>query len=451
MSPGMSYREALRYIYSLTDYEKRGAAAYAPELYSLDRVRYLLSFLGSPQKAFRSVHIAGTKGKGSTAAMIESILRAAGYRTGLYTSPHLHSFRERIQAGGVLIPEADVVRLASELRSLASRVPELTTFELMTALAFAWFVEQGVAWLVAEVGLGGRVDATNVLQPKVTVITSISYDHIAILGETLAEIAAEKAGIIKPGVPVVCAPQRDEAWTVIESVAGGKGAPLTLVGRDWTWARQPGVGDVAGQSFTVHRGAEVWPELWIPLLGEYQVVNATTAVATVSVLQEAGWDVPDAAIRAGLRAVQWPGRLEILSREPYVVADSAHNGDSAQKLMAALRAYLSFERLIVIWGASADHVTPKLMAALLSEASRAIATRTRHPRAAEPAWLQSRAAELGFPVEVTDSVPEALELALAWAGPGDLICCAGSVFVAAEARLACLARQGLPLPPSDPF
>ena len=450
MDDTLAYGDALAYIYSFTDYEKRGFAAYRPEFYNLDRVRHLLALLGNPQQGFRPVHIAGTKGKGSTAAMVESILRAAGYRTGLYTSPHLHTFRERIQAGGELISEADVVRMVADTQYLVAQVPEITTFEVMTALAFAWFAEQGVEYAVLEVGLGGRLDATNVVDPEVAIITSISYDHTAILGDTLPLIATEKAGIVKPGVPVVSAPQVAEALAVIEAVCLQSRAPLTLVGRDWTWELGEAMGGLEGQSFAVRHGSEVWRELWIPLLGEHQVVNATTALAAVWLLREAGARVPEAATRHGLRSLRWPGRIEVLGRAPLVVADSAHNGDSARKLMAALQAHCLFRRLIVVWGASADHATPELIDALLAEADRSIAARTQHPRAADPAWLQAQAEGLGFQVEVAPSVAQALAQALADAGPDDLICCTGSVFVAAEARTAWFALQGLPVPSGDP-
>jgi dihydrofolate synthase/folylpolyglutamate synthase len=444
----LSYRDALSYIYGFTDYEKQGFAAYAPEFYDLGRVRCLLALLGEPQRSFQAVHIAGTKGKGSTAAMIESVLRAAGYRTGLYTSPHLHTFRERIQVGGELIPEADVARLIESMQPLVAQVPDITTFEIMTGLAFTWFAAQGVAWAVVEVGLGGRLDATNVVVPAVAVITSISYDHMVILGDTLTQIAAEKAGIVKPGVPVVSAPQSDEALVVVEVVCGEQGAPLTLVGRDWSW--ELGAANLDGQTFSIHHGQEAVTGLWLPLLGEHQVVNATTAVAALSLLAESGVNLSEAAIRDGLRAVYWPARLEILGRAPLVVADSAHNGDSAGKLMAALRDLDAWQRLTVVLGGSKDHITPEVMTTLLSGAHRAIATHSRHPRAADPAWLQTRAAEMGFSMEVSETVAQALDLALAEAGPEDLVCCTGSVFVAAEARAAWFARQGMVPPPSDP-
>jgi dihydrofolate synthase/folylpolyglutamate synthase len=301
---------------------------------------------------------------------------------------------------------------------------------------------------VLEVGLGGRLDATNVVTPAVAVITSLSYDHTAILGETLAEIAAEKAGIVKAGVPVVSAPQCEEARTVIEQICRRRGAPLTVVDRDWTW--EAGHANLDGQTFAVRHGKEEVAGLWVPLLGEHQLENATTAMAALSLLRACGVELPEAAIRNGFRSVRWPGRLEILGRTPLVVADSAHNGESSAKLIATLPSLLKFQRLIVILGASSDHVTPEVLTTLLSGADRAIATRSRHPRAADPEWLRQRAGELGFQLELSDTVPQALDLALADAGWADLICCTGSVFVAAEARAAWFARQGMPAPPSDP-
>lgn len=444
----ITYRDALTYIYGFTDYEKRGFAAYAPEFYNLDRVRRLLALLGEPQSSFRAVHVAGTKGKGSTAAMIESVLRVGGHRTGLYISPHLHTFRERIQVCGELIAESDLVRLVEEMQPLVAQVADITTFEVMTGLAFAWFAEQGVEWAVLEVGLGGRLDATNVVLPATAVITSISRDHMVILGDTLAEIAAEKAGIVKPGVPVVSAPQTDEALAVIEATCREKGASLTLVGTDWTW--ELGLANLDGQTFNIHHGQEIMTGLWIPLLGEHQVVNAVTAVAALYRLPGVQQGLSISDLRDGLRSVCWPGRLEVLGRTPLVVADSAHNGDSARKLVTALRSLAGNRRLIVVVGGSADHVTSEVLTLLLGEADRAIATRSRHPRAAEPAWLMARAAELGFSMQITETVAQALALALDWAGSEDLVCFTGSVFVAAEAREAWFALRDMPLPPFDP-
>ena len=443
-----TYRSALTFIYSYTDYEKRGFATYAPEFYDLDRVRALLAMLRKPHEQFRIVHVAGTKGKGSTAAMTESILRTAGYRTGLFTSPHLHTFRERMQVCGVPISEAEVVRLVRKLRPLVLGIAGITTFEIMTALAFAWFAERRVEWVVLEVGLGGRLDATNVVLPEVSVITPISLDHTAILGDTVAKIAVEKSGIIKEGVPIVSAPQAPDVAWVIEDTCQRLHAPLVRVGDDWTWT--VGMADLRGQSLTIAHAGTTYPNLWIPLLGEHQAVNATVAAATIGTLQSAGLTVPDDAVRGGLSKVYWPGRLEVLSERPLLVVDSAHNGDSAEKLMKSLRSLVPYRHMTMILGASVDHVTRELLTALLTGADRCIATRSRHPRAAEPEWLRTQAAAVGVEMELFETVALALESALAEAGPEDLICCAGSVFLAAEARVAWFNRKGLPLPPSDP-
>jgi dihydrofolate synthase/folylpolyglutamate synthase len=272
---------------------------------------------------------------------------------------------------------------------------------------------------------------------------------MAVLGTTVAQIAAEKAGIIKPGIPTVSAPQVPEALTVIEATCQAQGAPLTLVGRDWTWKSVRS--DLVGQEFDLYRPGESLEHLRIPLLGAYQLANAATAVAVVTLLRDAGCQVSETAIRAGLSRVQWPGRLEILASGPWLVVDCAHNGDSAAKLIEAVRTLFPFRRLFVILGASSDHVTAELLDALLSGASVAIATESRHPRAADAAWLQSRAAQRGLSMVVSANVPDALEMALALAGVEDLVLCTGSVFVAAEARAAYMSRIGLPSPATDPF
>ncbi len=455
----MTYKDALDYIYSFTDYEKESSYLYGPEHFDLARVEKLLAWLDSPHLHFKSIHIAGTKGKGSVAAMSESILRAAGYRTGLYTSPHLHTFRERIQVDGRLIPEETVASLTERLQPPVSRTEGITTFEIITALGFLFFADQGVEVAVLEVGMGGRLDATNVVDPLVAVITSLSYDHTHILGETLPLIAREKAGIIKDRALVVSAPQSPEAMAVIEEVCREKDAELTVIGRDWTW--EAGEANLEGQWFRVtnHESRITGHEFWIPLLGRHQVVNATVAVAAMEKLRQRGVNVPEVSIREGLRQVCWPGRLEILGREPFVVVDCAHNADSAGKLKAALEELFVYRHLILIFGASADKDIEGMMRELFPLAQQVIITQARHPRAADPGVLREKAwrrtsralmpEDFGEPlvlwprdkglsraVMVSDSVDGALSLALEKAGPQDLICVTGSVFVVAEAREA---------------
>lgn len=438
----LTYEDALDYIYSFTDYEKKSSYRYAPETFDLARVEKLLVSLNNPHQRFQSIHIAGTKGKGSVAAMSESILRAAGYRTGLYTSPHLHTFRERIQVNGRLIPQETVASLTEQLQPLVSQVEGLTTFEIITALGFLYFVERGVEFAVLEVGMGGRLDATNVVNSLVDIITSLSYDHTHILGETLPLIAREKAGIIKSKALVVSAPQVPEAMAVIEEVCREKDAELTVIGRDWTW--EVGEANLEGQWFrvTTNELRVTSYELWIPLLGRHQLINATVVVAAIEKLRQRGINISEASVREGLRQVRWPGRLEILGRRPLVVADCAHNADSAGKLKAALEELFTYRHLILIFGASTDKDIEGMMGELFPLAHQVIVTQARHARAMDSCVLHQKALTLRREVIVSDSVDGALSLALETAGPQDLICVTGSIFVVAEAREAWSKKQG---------
>jgi dihydrofolate synthase/folylpolyglutamate synthase len=441
----MTYRDALAYIYSYTNYERKGLPKYIMSNYDLARIESLLDRLGNPHRAFKSLLIAGTKGKGSTAAFSESMIRAAGYRTGLYVSPHLHTFRERIQIGGELISEADVVRWTDELRPHLEAIQGLTAFEAITAMAFYAFAEAGVELAVLEVGLGGRLDATNVSHPLVAVITSISYDHTQLLGDTLSLIAREKAGIIRPGALVVSAPQVPEAMTMIEQVCEGRRAELVVVGEEeYRW--QPARASLRGQFFELASG-----RYWIPLLGRHQLANATTAWAAMDGLEErANLSLPTATRREGLRATRWPGRFEILGEDPFVVVDSAHNGDSADKLRAALQEFFPGHRIILIFGASGDHPFNDALQELLPVAHRTILTRSRHPRAAAPETLRQTATSLGYSCFTSPDIPTALETVLKNASANDLICITGSIFTVADAREIYFRRNNLPLPPIDP-
>ena len=428
----MNYQEALSYILSFTDYEKLPAFLYTAANFDLRRMAELLQRVGNPHLTSPAIHLAGTKGKGSTAAMIASALSAAGYRTGLYTSPHLHTFRERFTIDGEMIAEEEFSALTERLQPEIDEVNrrhnygELTTFEILTALAFAFFREQRVDFQVLEVGLGGRLDATNVVTPRLSVITSISLDHAAVLGDSLAKIAREKAGIIKPGALVVSAPQPSEAEVVIEEVCRHNRAGLIAVGRGVTWKKL--TSDLAGQSFEVKGKAGSY-QLTIPLLGGHQLENAATAVAALEALGIGHDD-----IARGLAQVRWPGRLEVLRREPLFLVDGAHNADSARRLREAIGEYLSFDRLILIAGASSDKDIAGIVGELAPLSSLIIVTRSRHPRALAPALLLDELERQGAKGEMAESVSSAVERALAIAKPGDLICATGSLFVAAEAR-----------------
>jgi len=428
----VNYQAALKYILSFTDYEKLPSFLYSADNFDLRRMEELLGRLGNPHLASRSIHVAGTKGKGSTAAMIASALSIAGYKTGFYTSPHLHTFRERISINGCNIAEEEfstlVQRLRPEIEAVNRRraYGELTTFELLTAIAFTYFGEQEIDFQVLEVGLGGRLDATNVVRPEVAVITSISMDHAEVLGDSLAKIAWEKSGIIKPGAIVVSSPQQGEAERVIEEACLKMGATLIAVGKNVTWKKF--ASDLTGQSFEVKGKAGSY-DLTIPLLGEHQLENAATAVAALEAL---AIDADDIAI--GLARVRWPGRLEIIRHEPLVLVDGAHNADSARRLKEAIEACFNFDRVILILGASSDKDIDGIVAELAPLSSLAIVTRSRHPRALEPCFLLREMERRGMMAEMAESVTSAVEHALSVAGPRDLICATGSLFVAAEAR-----------------
>jgi dihydrofolate synthase/folylpolyglutamate synthase len=438
--PITNYVEALTYFYSYVHYNPADVSNW-----SLDRMRGLLARLDDPQKKFPSLLIAGTKGKGSTAAIAERILHAAGYKVGLYTSPHLHSFRERIRLNGELISEARVVSLAQRLKPYFESTPGLTAFELITALAFVTFAEAGVDVAVIEVGLGGRLDSTNAMDPTVAVITSISYDHTQILGETLSLIAREKAGIIRPGALVVSAPQVDEAMDMIEAVCQSHQAGLVVIDRDWRW--EVGHGNLDGQEFSVC--GQVYR---LPLVGEHQVVNAITAMAAVEGLVErTGLVVTPEAYRAGIAGVTWLGRMEILNREPYLVVDSAMNGDSAEKLAQALDQYFPDQKPVIIFGASNDHPMHDMLEVLLPVADHVIMVASRHPRAESAGKLAGIARAGGYEVSQMSDIPAALEQALVEAGHDGLVCATGSLFLVADVREAWLRRQGDPLPPIDPI
>ncbi|MEW6034936.1 MAG: folylpolyglutamate synthase/dihydrofolate synthase family protein [Chloroflexota bacterium] len=431
----MDYREAEQYVLSFTDYEKTPGIIYTSTTYDLRRMERLLGRLGDPHLAARSAHVAGTKGKGSTAAMIASVLTAAGYRTGLYTSPHFHTIRERVRVDGAMVSEEDFAALVDRIRPAVEAVNreglhgELTTFEILTALAFAYFASRGVQYQALEVGLGGRLDATNVVRPEVCVITSISLDHTEVLGCRLEEIAAEKAGIIKPGCPVVSASQVDEVDQVLARACDARGAPLIRIGRDVLWQGQDF--DAQGQRLRVvgRRGEH---ELTIPLLGEHQMENAACAVAALEVLVERGATVSKDCVVRGLSVVDWPGRLHVLRREPWLVCDGAHNADSAAKLRLALQRYFPFERAILVIGTSLDKDIGGMVRELVPLFHNVIVTRSQHPRSVPPSVLAAEFSKYGVESQVSETPPEAVSLAMSQAGPGDLVCVTGSLFVVGE-------------------
>jgi dihydrofolate synthase/folylpolyglutamate synthase len=432
MDPETSYNHALDYLYSFVDYSLKHASELAKADFNLGRMFDLLAELGNPQNDYPVIHVAGTKGKGSTSALCASALQAAGYRTGLYTSPHLQDYTERIQVDGEPISHAELAGMVELVKPAVSHVPYLTTFEITTAIGFLYFARQNVNAAVIEVGLGGRLDATNVVTPDVAAITSLSYDHMLVLGDTLAKIAGEKAGIIKPGRPVVSSTQKDEALEVIERISEERSAPLTLVGRDVLFT--PGKRSLNGQSMMVRLKDHPPLEIDIPLLGSHQLENAATAFAA---LKASRFIISDTQIRQGFASVQWRARFEIARQEPPVVFDSAHNQDSFEKLTATLDEYLPDRPVYLIFGASEDKYLLGMFNAIKHRVGKIILTRADHPRALEPEIIKKIADEAGLESEIVVPVESAFIRALDLSvKDGSIVLSAGSMFVTAEVMTA---------------
>ena len=427
----LSYHDAVQWYFSFARFDSHTPRE--SDHLKLARMNEILARLDNPHQKFPSVLIAGTKGKGSTAALVESIIRVAGYRTGLFTSPHLHSFRERVRVNGTMISQPRVIEITTRLQEISAHFPRSTFFEWVTALAFTQFARAQVDIAVVEVGLGGRLDCTNVLTPRVSVITPISYDHMEILGNTLAKIAFEKAGILKQNIPVVVAPQEAEAQQVIEHVAREKNAPFVDVARTLQWQLQ--ATSSAAQIVQMRRPDETrWKKYSLPLLGPHQRVNLATALATIETLRAQNWNIPYHAIKRGIETVEWHARFEILARNPFIIADGAHNRASAHELVRTLDEVFPNARVHFIFGASSDKDIAGMLQELAPRATTFIFTQAHHTRAALTESLANLAAPLNIPTHSASDVPHALELAQQLASNDDVICITGSLFIAAEAR-----------------
>ncbi len=440
----MTYTQATEFLFSLRRFGWR---------LGLETVERLLALLDNPQVRVPSIHIGGTNGKGSTAAMLSAVLRAAGYRTGLYTSPHLLDFRERIRVNGVPIPEREVTRLTAQLKDLCSahfahqpiptpaavRLPHPTFFELTSAMAFLHFARQAVEAAVIEVGLGGRFDATNVIIPQVAVVTNVSLEHQEYLGQTLSEIAAEKAGIIKANIPVVTA-TRGKSYEVIRRTAADRGAPLVNIHESYAFTiRESGL---AGQTLDLTGPGRRYEALGIPLAGRHQAENAVTAVAVAEALEGLGFHLGEEAIRCGLTQARWPGRLHIVSDRPRIILDGAHNPAGAQVLAAFLMEHRSaLNRLIMVFGVLKDKDWEAMLAPLGPLADQTILTHPPADRGADPHELLM-ADRFCSKVEITADPGEGLALARTVARPEDTILVTGSLYTVA----AVLRSLNVPIP-----
>ncbi len=426
------------YIYNFVDFSRTHQDDLKAENFDLDRMRSFLDRLGNPQEDYRSLHVAGSKGKGSVSAFCSSVLVEAGYKTGLYTSPHLKDFEERIQINHQPMARADLVQVMDEIKPTIESIPRLTTFEIMTGLGYLYFSRQDIDIAVVEVGLGGRLDSTNVISPDVSVITALYLDHTSILGDTLPEIAREKGGIIKPGIPVVLAPQREEAAAVIRDIAQKMNSSLVEVGRDYIFKTISA--DLDGQTFLIgpseERLKQDGAELNIPLLGDYQVQNAAVAYAALQTLVEGGVAIEEEDIKRGFESTIWPARFEIARRNPPVIFDAAHNPAAMQKLRETIDQFFPEFSMVLVFGISEDKALDGMFDVMLPRTDFLICTEATHPRAMDAEKMMAKAAPFGVEREVVKDVGDALASGLDRAGEDDLVLVTGSIFVAASARIA---------------
>lgn len=445
-----AYQAALAFLFDRIDYERALHVPYSEGAFRLERIRRLLALVGDPQAGLPIVHVAGTKGKGSTSAMIAAALSACGYRTGLYTSPHLEQLEERFAVDGELCTADEMVALVDALRPAVAEMERRdapadaspTYFELTTAAALLHFRRRQVDAAVLEVGMGGRLDSTNVCQPRVAVITSISFDHTKQLGNTLAAIAREKAGIVKPGVPLVSGVTADEPRREIEAACALRGAELIQLGREFDFVYDPPAaldqGPVSGSiDYSSRRaGAPSRSGVEIGLLGRHQAANAAVSLAVLDELARQGWSLPEAAVRRGLATTRWAARVEVVDRQPTIVLDAAHNVASVAALVETLRESFAARRRILVFATTQDKDAAGMLGLLLPYFDRVILTRYQNnPRGVCPTELAALTARLDkAPVQVCPTPAAAWHAVEAAAQEDDLVCVTGSFFIAAEMR-----------------
>jgi len=426
----MTYDQTIDYLFTrLPMYSRIGAAAYKEDLTNTIR---LCEYIGNPQRQFKSIHIAGTNGKGSVSHMLASILQTAGYKTGLHTSPHLKDFRERIKINGEMVSKQFIVDFTERIKPVIDEI-DPSFFEISVAMTFDYFAQQGVDIAVIETGLGGRLDSTNILLPELSVITNIGWDHMNLLGDTLQKIAGEKAGIIKPGIPVVLGETTAETAGVFENTAHRQNAPMTIATKkrqaaDWRWEKHELVVQVAEE----HKTDRQVYHLDLP--GLYQTKNLLTALEACAVLQEKGWNIEEASIQSGLRQVKkltgLHGRWDIIHQHPTVVLDVAHNEAGMQQVMEQLE-LTDHHQLHIILGMVKDKAIDKVLA-LLPSSAHYYFTQAAIPRALDANELKQQAAAIGLKGKTFPDVNTALKEALANSRETDLVLICGSVFLVAE-------------------
>lgn len=425
-----AYLEALEYLTNLTKFGIN---------LGLGRIQALLQSVGNPEKKLRVIHIGGTNGKGSTSTMVAKILEEAGFRVGVFTSPHLNDYRERMTINGEMIPKQELTFLVDSLRPhleqiIQDGVEHPTEFEVSTTLAFMYFAQQKVDFAVIEVGLGGGIDSTNVVQPLISVITNVGMDHMDLLGKTLEEIASVKAGILKSNSVAITAAERSEVLQIIRERAKMLNIPLWVVGEDVRWKSR--WSSELEQEFDLSTLHHDYSQLHLRLVGAHQIKNAATAITVCEALEsEYGVEIPQEAIYLGLQKIRWPGRLEVLSLEPKVLIDGAHNVDGANSLADALKLFTR-RRLILCLGMLGDKEREKVAEILLPLADEVIITKPNSPRAGNWEYLAKLVREKGLPVSTIESPTAAVTEGYQRLHPGDMLCVTGSLYMIAEARVA---------------
>ena len=434
-----TFPNAVRYLLDCTDYERMRLVRYNEETFKLDRMRAVLDALGNPHEQVRMVHVAGTVGKGSTVAMISSMLQGCGYAVGQYTSPHLTDVRERITIAGQPIGKPEFTELTREVVEIASKHGiEPTFFELLTAIAFQYFAVQAVDIAVIETGLGGRLDSTNVITPEVTVLTQIDYDHMHILGRSLTKIAAEKAGIIKRGVPVVTFDQHEDVQGVILKTAEEIGAPVRMINRDIEFSFRFGASDDRGPHtrICVVTESSQFMHLPVPLPGEHQAINCALALAVVDTLKSSGFEFAEVPLHDGLSMTKLPGRMELLWDQPRILVDGAHNPAAISALMRCVGAHVPYDSMVCVFGCCEDKDVASMLEKVTLGGDKIIFTKAKgNPRAADPEELQRQFSEIsGKMSQVARTLPEALDLASRAVGRDDLVVVTGSFYLVGEAK-----------------
>jgi dihydrofolate synthase/folylpolyglutamate synthase len=469
MSDVENYEQAVEFLFSRVNYERLSGMQYTGDDFKLDRMRELLRRVGDPQETIPAVHIAGTKGKGSTAALTAQILSAAGIRTALFTSPHISAFEERMAVAGVNPARHELVELVRQLADVVTDLDKTpgrmspTYFEIATALAWLYFRERRAEIAVLEVGMGGRLDATNLCRPAVSIITSISRDHTRQLGSRLDQIAREKAGIIKHNVPVVSGVTSDPARAVIVETCQSRNAPLFELGRDFSYRYHlptTGPGETPGNdkcsTVDIELPGKQWCNLALPLVGEHQARNLALAVVAVQRLQEQGWNIPDGAVGLGLGLFRWPGRIEVLSRQPTVIVDAAHNWEAVAALLRTLDESFTARRRVLVFAATRDKDVLGMLRQLLPKFDTVVVTcfqnNPRHVPVEELVRMVRGLTDQ--PLHAAGDAAAAWKLARRFASRDDLICITGSFFIAAEMRellvdAATTARSGELAPHSE--